>query len=409
MANDLGIRIKASLNEALSTNQINSDLARIAKNLNVDIGVNVKGLSQDIQREMANVQKSIKPAKINPVEIDVASIQKDTGAISRSIREYEKQFNATTTAVTKNVNQQTGEVQSLSVSMRNLKNEMMHMKLTPFEGQNGQLEYRLNEQNMRVVRQTAQEKERLLRYENSTRQAIERNKNAEQQKTRELQQQLDLYRRQAQVNVDNIRRTHGSVLTPETNRELDNYIKNVNALSTTTPNVRNQMKNLDMTFRELGTQVKSSSSHVAGFGEQMGVALKRIPVWMAGMTAFYAPLRGLRNATEQVIMLDTQMTELRRVMDATPVTYNNLLQDSIALSTELGNRVKDVNQAMVDFARQGYDPDTLIDLTGIATIASNISHLETTDAMSSLTAGMKAFNIEAEDSIEIIDRLNEVD
>lgn len=408
MANDLGIRIKASLNEALSTNQINSDLARIAKNLNVDIGVNVKGLSQNIQREMANVQKSIKPEKIDIVKLDADKIRKQSGVITDAMTKYEKQFKGTARNVSAHVNQITGDLQKVSMSIRNNHDEIVKMELVPYE-KDGREALRLSEKNLEIRRMSAAEIEKEGRNKQKLADQSKKNQALEQQKTRELQQQLDLYRRQAQVNVDNIRRTHGSVLTPETNRELDNYIKNVNALSATTPNVRNQMKNLDMTFRELGTQVKSSSSHVAGFGEQMGVALKRIPVWMAGMTAFYAPLRGLRNATEQVIMLDTQMTELRRVMDATPVTYNNLLQDSIALSTELGNRVKDVNQAMVDFARQGYDPDTLIDLTGIATIASNISHLETTDAMSSLTAGMKAFNIEAEDSIEIIDRLNEVD
>lgn len=124
---------------------------------------------------------------------------------------------------------------------------------------------------------------------------------------------------------------------------------------------------------------------------------------------FYAPLRGLESAVDQIVMLDTQMTELRRVMDTTPQTYNNLLQESISLSSELGNRVEDVNQAMVEFARQGYDPSTLIDLTETATIASNISELSTTDAMSSLTAAMQSYNIEAENSMSIIDRLNEVD
>ncbi|WP_405101406.1 phage tail tape measure protein [Oceanobacillus sp. FSL H7-0719] len=119
--------------------------------------------------------------------------------------------------------------------------------------------------------------------------------------------------------------------------------------------------------------------------------------------------RKLQSAIEQVVILDTQMTDLRRVMDAAPHTYNNLLQESISLSSELGNRVQDVNSALVEFARQGYDPSTLLNLTETATIASNISELETTEAMSSLTASMSAFNIEASDSISIIDKLNEVD
>src|SRR5699024_7390571 len=111
---------------------------------------------------------------------------------------------------------------------------------------------------------------------------------------------------------------------------------------------------------------------------------------------------------DNVIMLDSQMTDLQRVMDATPKTYNDLMEKSIDLSIELGNKVEDVNNAMTEFARMGYTPDQLIDLTEVATVASNISDLMPEDAMNTVVAGMKAFNIEAEDSISIIDRLNEV-
>ena len=407
MANDLNIRIKAQLNEALSKKQIRESLSRIAKDLDVNVNINTSNVQGQIDRAFQGAQR----APEVKVEMDTESVRRGSDEISNAIRKYEEQFNATTVSVSKNVSQQTGDIKSLSVVMRNAREEMMHMSLSPYEGKvAGEREFRLNEKNMRIVQQTSVEKEKQLAYENQLRVAIDRQVAKEKEKKISLQEQLTLYKRQAQVNVDNIRRTHGSVISPEVNEQLDRYIDNVNSLSVEhTPRLRSEMKNLNMDFKEIGTQVDSSSSHVAGFTEQLTTALKRIPIWMIGMTAFYAPLRGIRSAIDDIIMLDTQMTQLRRVMDATPRTYNQLLTDSIALSSELGNKVEDVNNAMTEFARQGHSPEVLIGLTEVATIASNISELSTTDAMSSLTAAMNAFNIEARETIGVFDVINEVD
>ncbi len=50
-----------------------------------------------------------------------------------------------------------------------------------------------------------------------------------------------------------------------------------------------------------------------------------------------------------------------------------------------------------------------MDLTKVATVAANISELKPEEAMSSLTAGMQAFGIEAQNSMSIIDKMNEID
>lgn len=224
-----------------------------------------------------------------------------------------------------------------------------------------------------------------------------------------LRKRLEIEQRQAEIRAQDVRRRYGPVITPEQNRQLDNYVQSMKSLTATTPDVEHKIRKLNTEFKGITSNVLEAGSKVDGFGKQLEVALTRIPIWMIGMTAFYAPLRGFQRAIDHIVMLDTQMVELRRVMDAAPQTYNQLMERSISLSSELGNKIEDVNQAMVEFARQGYEPETLIDLTETATVASNISELSTTEAMSSLTAAMTAFNIEASDSIMILDRLNEVD
>ncbi|WP_079709866.1 phage tail tape measure protein [Paraliobacillus ryukyuensis] len=411
MAENLGIRIKASLDEQLSLNQINADLKKLASKIeSLDLNIDVKGLSNEVRKEVEKINKSSGSNKIDPVKVDSTQIKKDFSEIGRAIDQYEKEFQSSTTSVVKNVDQQSQEIKSLLVTMKDAQNQIRRIRLEPQEGNTaGSTVYRMAQGDMQITSRANEEREKALRYEQQLRSQIEKNRQAEETKTKQLQEQIDLYQRQAKINAQNMQKNYGSILKEDDNRRLKEYLNSVNRLSTTTPNVRSQMRNLSMDFKDLNSQIKASSSHVMTFGEQFRTAVQRIPIWMAGMTAIYAPLRGIQSAIDQVVMLDTQMTELRRVMDATPSTYNSLLQDSINLSTELGNRVENVNQAMVEFARQGYDPSTLMDLTGTATIASNISEMSTTDAMDTITASMQAFNIEANDSISIIDRLNEVD
>ncbi|WP_438285734.1 phage tail tape measure protein [Bacillus altitudinis] len=57
----------------------------------------------------------------------------------------------------------------------------------------------------------------------------------------------------------------------------------------------------------------------------------------------------------------------------------------------------------------GFQADELSDLTKTAQVLQNISDLNPTDTVNSLTAAMLNFNISAKDSIQIADKLNEVD
>lgn len=155
-------------------------------------------------------------------------------------------------------------------------------------------------------------------------------------------------------------------------------------------------------------QTKKALNRDLGFFEQFKIAMTRIPVWMAAMTLFYAPLHALQSMVTTIIEVDTQMTELKRVMDE-DTNFDDMLEGSIRLATELGQKVQDVNKAMIGFARQGFEGDGLLDMTKTAVLAGNISDLSVDEAMEDITSAMISFNIEAEDSIRIVDSLNEVD
>lgn len=132
------------------------------------------------------------------------------------------------------------------------------------------------------------------------------------------------------------------------------------------------------------------------------------PVWIGAMTVFYGSARALQSMLQTIMEIDQQMTELRRVTSTTSEGYNQFLEEAISLSNELGNNLQNILQSAIGFSRQGYSMAEAMALTRTATVASNVSDLSADEAMSDITSAMVQFNITAEKSISIVDKLNEV-
>lgn len=147
-----------------------------------------------------------------------------------------------------------------------------------------------------------------------------------------------------------------------------------------------------------------------GVFEQLGIAMKRVPVWMGAMTVFYGSIRSVRAMTNEILLLDKAMTEFRRVASSS-LNLESVFKGSMQMAKELGNNVHDVLQAMNDYARTygEFNERQLLAITNTAVLMSNVSELTAQESTESLIGTMNAFNITAEDSIRIVDALNEVD
>ncbi|MCY8540028.1 phage tail tape measure protein [Bacillus haynesii] len=347
-------------------------------------------LTSEIQK-LGQAQKIIE--RQNAQGIKTGTTQKNRDGFKDITYNLDQNGNIKNSTTVTNLDQQRKAIEQLRVSLQRLKEQ-------------GQLsEVTLSSLGRKINLAQSTEQIEALRVKLKTLD----DKSAAVAKTKELERQLELYRRQAQVNTQNLQNRYGSSLSNASNQQLQQYLNSVNQLTARTPNLRNQMASLNMQFREMSSNIAATTRQTMSFGEQLQVAMSRVPVWMASMTLFYAPLRLLQDLTSQVISLDTQMTGLRRVMDLPDYKFNELLQKSIDLSDELANKTSDVLTIMNEFGRMGYKDDELLDLTKTAQMMENISELQPEDTVKALTAAMVNFGIQSKDSLKIADALNEVD
>lgn len=169
-----------------------------------------------------------------------------------------------------------------------------------------------------------------------------------------------------------------------------------------------QMDEIQARTIRLRNQMKELRGSTDSVGYAMRTAFEKFPVWMLASSAFYAPIQGLTSMYNIIMQVDTQMTNLKRVMDA-DTNFNDLLASNIEMAKELGKTVTDINYAMENFAKSGNYTDAQLEaLTKTSVIASNVSDLTSQEMSETLITGMSVFNVEAEKSMTIIDKLNEV-
>src|SRR5690606_5196404 len=163
-------------------------------------------------------------------------------------------------------------------------------------------------------------------------------------------------------------------------------------------------------LRQTASDTDYNANRNLGVVEQLKVAMARVPVWMTAMTAFYGTINGFKAMGREILEVDKALTELRRVAEA-GINIDNIFRGAVDLSKELGNNIHDVMQTMNDFARTfgQFNERQLLAITRTATLMSNVSELNTQEAGESLIGTMNAFNIEAEESLRIVDAFNEVD
>ncbi|MGG0308455.1 phage tail tape measure protein [Priestia megaterium] len=224
--------------------------------------------------------------------------------------------------------------------------------------------------------------------------------------TTNLSNNISNFQTNAELDAEKLRRSARGTVD---NAGLQDYINKVRQLSASTPNAQNEMKKLRAEFKRISIDARTSSSALQEIGRQSTEAFKKFALWGGVSTITFGAIAGLKDMVSQIIEIDTAMTDLRRVMDAPEAGYSNYLKEAIGLSNELGNSLKDVLSIGTDFARMGFSEDQLLNMTKTAQVLQNISDLDASQSVDTLTAAMLNFGIEAKDSLQIADQLNEVD
>ncbi len=116
----------------------------------------------------------------------------------------------------------------------------------------------------------------------------------------------------------------------------------------------------------------------------------------------------VRKMCEAVYDIDTAMTNLYKVTDETADKYNDFLDNSSNKAKELGSSMSDLITQTSEWAKLGFSLDESSKLAETSMIYSNVGEVDNETAVQDIVTSIKAFNIEASNSIDVVDKLNKL-
>lgn len=188
-------------------------------------------------------------------------------------------------------------------------------------------------------------------------------------------------------------------------------------LSYTVKNADGKWVDMKASINAAGTAIevvagktKSRTSAIGQFIDQLKGKFKSIAQYLISMAGYQEIIQQVRKGIQYVKEIDSALTELKKVTDETDETYAQFLKTASQVGSEIGSTIADFTNATADFARLGYSISEATELAKAASVYKNVGDgiENVAQATESIISTMKAFGIEAEDSMEIVDKFNEV-
>lgn len=136
--------------------------------------------------------------------------------------------------------------------------------------------------------------------------------------------------------------------------------------------------------------------------QNLSKALEKVSTWAKQMA-----FTGVKDIIKTIIEVDTQMTSLQTTMGKT-ANMKAMLDSSQQTASQYGRSIQEVNGYMISFAEKGYSEGDITALSKTATLFQNIANLSPEQSIQTVTTAMSAFQIEAEQSLSIADKVASV-
>lgn len=120
--------------------------------------------------------------------------------------------------------------------------------------------------------------------------------------------------------------------------------------------------------------------------------------------------QGLREVYDNVLELDTAVTELKKVSSMTGDEMNEYLDRTAANARELGANISDLVSSTADWKRLGYTDKDSEELARVSALMANVGDQidNATTASSYLISAMQGFGLVADDAERLLDCMNQI-
>ena len=193
----------------------------------------------------------------------------------------------------------------------------------------------------------------------------------------------------------------------ETREEVRKLIDQLNQLD---DGDNRGLKEISKAFIDLTSDAKAAGDEVKSMGQKIREQIShKFAEQFARYFSIQDIIRYIRTISSTVTELDSAITELRKVSDATEDRLSLSFEKSAKTAKELGASITDVINVTSDWSRLGYSVDEAEELARVSTLFQNVGdNMDAESANSYLISTLQGFQKSASEAESIIDVYNEV-
>ena len=176
------------------------------------------------------------------------------------------------------------------------------------------------------------------------------------------------------------------------------------------PDAGDNVKELSLQMAELRSKAKEagleSQNLLDIFEKLFGQHLST----MITMAALHKMQEAAQKIYQNVVNIDTAMTELRKVTNLTASEYESFMDRAADKATQLGIGISDFINSTADWARLGYTEQEAEELARVSSLMKNVGDgIESaSDASSYLISALQGFGLAADQASEFLDVMNQI-
>ena len=381
-----------------ATSEIQKQINQLSKNINLNISKINLGNNEALQDIQQQINSTLKGEKINlEVKNNIKEVSSEFNVLDDKLKnsflkqeqylsQLENRLNKikerSVTQHTKNENYDNSRDLN---SIQNIQNRINEIKAKNI---------RLSQEEKNIMQQQLIELDAYIKKESSKSAEINRS-------ARFLTSQLRTLEN-LKVRVDNRggKSNEQARISNELERQINLYkqlIAQNEILGSVERNrIQKNVNDLKVQSRELVTTSQFSN------------IFARMKDYFIGGSIIGASIGVLKSSFDTIVEVDNSMRDLKKVTNETSQEYEAFENQANDMAKALGNQTKNVIEATDAFAQMSYSYQESKELAENSIIFQNVGDIDSESANKGLIATMKAYNIQAKDSMDIIDKLNNV-
>lgn len=193
----------------------------------------------------------------------------------------------------------------------------------------------------------------------------------------------------------------------KSHRKYGNQLKSILSQTASGASLtKEQLQGLETEFVKITNAARQGGQLGLSFFDKIKQGAQSFSMWFGTTNILMKALSIGKDVVKNIKEIDSAMTNLYKVTDETDSRYDRFLESASKKAKELGRSISSLVEQTAEWAKRGYSIDDAEKLAETSSIYANVGEVDDATAVSDITTALKAFNIEAKNSIDVVDKLN---